>query len=291
MKLHVIDGTYELFRHYFAVPSARSVDGTEVGATRGLLRSLAMLLRGQDVSHAAVAFDHVIESFRNQMLSSYKSSSGVEPELLSQFPIAEEATRALGLVVWPMVEFEADDAMASAAAKWSKRRSVDQVVLCSRDKDLAQCVEGDRVVMWDRMNDVIIDERKVIERWGIPSKSIPDYLALVGDSADGIPGIPRWGSKSAAAILARYEHIENIPPFALSWDVKIRGALVLADNLRERMPEALLYKSLCTLRTDVPLCESLKDLRWRGAHRTQLQALCDRFGEKRLVEQIDKFAD
>jgi 5'-3' exonuclease len=291
MKLHVIDGTYELFRHYFAVPSSRSVDGNEVGATRGLLRSLALLLRGPDVSHVAVAFDHVIESFRNQLLASYKSSAGVETELLSQFPLAEEATRALGLVVWPMVEFEADDAMASAAAKWSKHKSVDQVVLCSRDKDLAQCVLGDRVVMWDRMNDVIIDERKVIERWGIPPKSIPDYLALVGDSADGIPGIPRWGAKSAAAILARYEHIESIPPFAVSWDVKVRGALVLADNLRERMPEARLYKSLCTLRTDVPLCESLKELRWRGAHRAQLQALCDRFGEKRLLEQIDKFAD
>lgn len=286
MKIHLVDGTYELFRNYYAVPSAIAADGTEVGAVRGLLRSLVAMLRQPEVTHVGVAFDRVIESFRNELFPGYKTGAGIDAELLAQFPLAEEVCRALGLVVWPMVEFEADDALASAAKKWSSVGTVDQILLCSRDKDLAQCVRDSRVVMVDRMNDQIIDECRVIEKWGVLPASIPDYLALVGDSADGIPGIPRWGAKSAAALLRAYGSLEAIPSDESNWSIKVRGAKALAENLRTMLGEAMLYKTLATLRTDVPLEHSLADLCWRGFDEQQLTALCERVGERRLIERV-----
>jgi 5'-3' exonuclease len=291
MKIHLIDGTYELFRHFYAVPSASGPGGAEVGATRGLLRSLTAMLREPDVTHVAIAFDHVIESFRNELFAGYKTGEGIDRQLHDQFPLAEQASRALGLVVWPMVEFEADDAMATAAARWADDDNVEQVLLCSRDKDLAQCVRGTKVVLLDRMNNRILDEKQVIQKWGVPPASIPDYLALVGDSADGYPGIPRWGAKSTSQILAAYGTIEAIPPLETGWSVPIRGAKQLAANLRERSGEAALYKTLATLRTDVPLPETLADLRWRGAPRTQLSEFCDQLGEKQILDRVPAFLD
>jgi 5'-3' exonuclease len=291
MNIHLIDGTYELFRSFFAVPSSAAANGTEVGATRGLLRSLAAMLRQEDVTHVAIAFDHVIESFRNDLFDGYKTGEGVDPNLLAQFPLAEEACLALGLVVWPMVEFEADDAMASGAARFEASVEVDRVYLCSRDKDLAQCVCDDRVVLFDRMNQQVMGEKQVIEKWGVPPPAIPDYLALVGDSADGIPGIPRWGAKSAATLLAAYGSIEAIPPDETHWSVKIRGAKQLADNLRAMPREAALYKQLATLRTDVPVTETVEDLRWRGARRSELTEFCNRIGETGTVGRVPLFID
>jgi len=289
MRGHLVDGTYELFRSHFGAPVAVTANGMEVGATRGLLRSLLAMLRQDDVTHVGIAFDHVIESFRNDLFAGYKTGEGVEQALLAQFPLAEEACRALGLVVWPMVEFEADDAMASAAKKFSPEEVVDQILLCSRDKDLAQCVRGTRIVMLDRTSGQIIDEAKVVEKWGVPPRSIPDYLALVGDAADGIPGIPRWGAKSAATLLAAYGTIEAIPDEG-SWAANVRGAKVLAENLREHIREAALYKRLATLRGDVPIAQTRDDLRWRGAYRRPLTALCDRIGESGLIDRIPMFA-
>ena len=289
MNIHLIDGTYELFRHYYAVPSSLAADGTEVGATRGLLRSLAAMLRQDGVTHVAIAFDHVIESFRNDLFAGYKTGEGIDPDLLMQFPLAERACGALGVVVWPMVEFEADDAIATAAARWSGADGVDQILICSRDKDLAQCVRGQKVVMLNRMDDRVMGEGGVIDKWGVPPASIPDFLALVGDSADGIPGIPRWGAKSAANILAAYGTIEAIPPDEGEWCVPIRGARQLAANLRNMSGEAALYKTLATLRTDVPLPQTLTDLYWRGAHHKQLAELCDQIGEKEIIGGIQSF--
>jgi 5'-3' exonuclease len=291
MKIHLIDGTYELFRNYFAHPSAVTADGMEVAATRGLLRSLLAMLREEDVTHVAIAFDHVIESFRNDLFAGYKTGAGIDPALLAQFPLAEEVSRALGLVVWPMVEFEADDAMASAAGKWCGDEAVEQIVLCSRDKDLAQCVSGSRIVMLDRMNAQTIDEHAVIEKWGVPPASIPDYLALVGDAADGIPGVPRWGAKSSAAVLAAYGTIDAIPADEALWSVGVRGAKALAASLREHAREAALYKRLATLRTDVALPQSLDDLRWRGARRDDLSAVCARIGDRQTLDRVQAFVD
>jgi 5'-3' exonuclease len=291
MKIHLIDGTYELFRHFYGAPSAVTGEGAEVGATRGLLRSLAAMLRQDDVTHVAIAFDHVIESFRNDLFAGYKTGEGIDPNLLAQFPLAEQASRALGIVVWPMVEFEADDAMATGAARWAEAAGVDQILLCSRDKDLAQCVRGTKVVMLDRISNRVMGEQQVIEKWGVPPASIPDYLALVGDSADGFPGIPRWGAKSASQILAVYGTIEAIPPDEAAWSVSVRGARQLAANLRTMAGEAALFKTLATLRVDVPLAESLDDLRWRGAHRGELAALCDRIGEGGVFERVGLFVD
>jgi 5'-3' exonuclease len=285
MKIHLIDGTYELFRHYYAVPPASAPDGSEVGATRGLLRSLAAMLRQNDVTHVGIAFDHVIESFRNDLYPGYKTGEGIDPNLLAQFPLAEEASRALGLVVWPMIEFEADDAMATAAARWHDAGGVEQILLCSRDKDLAQCVRGDKVVMLNRMDNQITTERDVIEKWGIPPSAIADYLALVGDTADGFPGIPRWGAKSTAQVLAAYGSLEAIP-LENDWSVPIRGAKKLAENLRTRTEEAALFKTLATLRTDVPLPETLNDLCWKGARRKDLEDFCRRIGEKEVLDRV-----
>jgi 5'-3' exonuclease len=291
MNIHLIDGTYELFRSFYGAPSAVSDDGTEVGATRGLLRSLGAMLRQENVTHVAIAFDHVIESFRNDLFPGYKTGEGIDPLLWAQFPFAEEASRALGIVVWPMVEFEADDALATASARWRDSDGVDQILLCSRDKDLAQCVRGTRVVMLDRMKQQVMGEREVIEKWGVPPASIPDYLALVGDSADGYPGIPRWGAKSASKMLAAYGTIEAIPAHETEWSVSVRGAKQLAENLRAMPAEAALFKTLATLRTNVPLRETLDDLRWRGARREELGAFCKRIGETGTMERIALFLD
>jgi 5'-3' exonuclease len=279
MKVHLVDGTYELFRAFYSAPPSASADGAEVGAVRGLLRSLLTLIAESDVTHLAVAYDHVIESFRNRLYAGYKTGEGIDPALLSQFALAEDATRALGIVTWSMVEFEADDAIATAAARFAEDADVMQVVVCSPDKDLAQCVRGGRVVCLDRMRRRVMDEEGVVEKFGVPPSSIPDWLALVGDSADGFPGIPRWGAKSAAAVLAHYGTIERIPDSAADWTLDIRGAKTLAANLRAMRSEAALFKQLATLRDDVPLDEDLPALCWRGPNDEALVRLCRRLGD------------
>ena len=273
VNVHLVDGTYELFRAHFGAPPATAPDGREVGATRGLLRSLRALLKEEGVTHVAVAFDQVIESFRNRLFPGYKTAEGVPPELLAQFPLAEQAARALGLVVWPMVEFEADDALASGAARFAGAPGVERVLLCTPDKDLAQCVRGREVVGFDRMRRKVLDEDGVREKFGVSPGSIPDWLALVGDSADGIPGLERWGEKSAAAVLARWERLEAIPDDAAAWAVPVRGAARLAESLRAGRAEAMLYRTLATVRTDVPLAEELEALRWRGERPDEVTAL------------------
>jgi len=278
VKVHLVDGTFELFRAWYGAPPATAPDGTEVGASRGLLRTLLVLLGDPEVTHVAVAFDHVIESFRNELFSGYKTGTGLPEALTRQFPLAEQVSRSLGLVTWPMVPFEADDALATGAARFKEAPEVSQVVLCTPDKDLAQCVEGDRVVTWDRLRNTVRDERGVLEKFGVPPPAIPDWLALVGDTADGIPGIPRWGAKSAAAVLSRYGRIDAIPDDPAAWEVKVRGARTLAANLREMRAEARLYRVLATLRTDVPLPESLEDLRWRGVDPDAMAPLLARLG-------------
>jgi 5'-3' exonuclease len=262
-KVHLVDGTFELFRAYYGAPEAREGRAEEGAAVRSLGRSLDALLREDGVTHVAVAFDHVIESFRNQLFSGYKTSEGVPTDLLAQFHPAEDAVRERGVVVWPMVEFEADDALATAAARFAALPEVEQVVICSPDKDLAQCVRGERVVTLDRIRGRWLDEQGVTLKFGVPPASIPDWLALVGDDADGIPGVPRWGAKSAAALLARYGRLEAIPEWERDWDVSVRGASALAESLRAHRQEVGLYRTLAKLRTDVPLAESLEDLRPR----------------------------
>lgn len=265
MQLHLIDATFELFRAYYGQPAHRAPDGREVGAVRGLVRSTAALLRDPAVTHVAAATDHVIESFRNDLFPGYKTGEGIPPDLWAQFPLAEEALRALGVTVWAMVEFEADDALATAAERFAA--DSERVVLLSPDKDLAQCVRGQRVVTHDRIRGVTYDEAAVLAKFGVPPASIPDLLALTGDTADGIPGLPGWGRKSAATVLAAYHHIEAIPADPAHWTVAVRGRDRLAATLAERRADALLYRRLATLRTDVPLAESLADLRWAGVPR------------------------
>ena len=291
MRIHLVDGTYELFRAHFGAPEARGRDGTVVGATLGLMRSLLSLLREDGVTHVACAFDHVIESFRNDLFPGYKTSEGVPDELLAQFPLAERATRALGVVVWPMVEFEADDALATAAARAAVDSHVDQVVICSPDKDLAQCVRGTHVVALDRLRRRVYDEAAVIEKFGVPPASIPDWLALVGDDADGIPGVPRWGARSASTLLAHYGHLEEIPDEANRWTVPVRGAAALAESLATHRVEVLLYRRLATLRTDVPLAEGTDALRWQGAVRADLTALCHELGEDQIVDRVTRWLE
>src|SRR5882724_466053 len=247
MNVYLIDGTYELFRAFYAVPSAKNASGVEVGAVRGLARSMLALLREPGVSHVAIAFDHVIESFRNDLFGGYKTGEGIDPDLWGQFALAESVCAALGMVVWPMIEFEADDALATAAARFSQDPAVEQVLIASPDKDLAQCVVGTRVVCLDRMRKKILDEPGVSAKFGVTPAHIPDFLALVGDSADGIPGVPRWGAKSAAAVLAAYGTIDDIPSSASEWRVSVRGGVALADTLASRRSDALLYKQLATL--------------------------------------------
>ena len=286
MKVHLVDGTYELFRAHFGAPPASAPDGRPVGATRGLMRSLLALLATPGVSHVACAFDHVIESFRNDIFDGYKTSDGVPAELLGQFALAERAVHALGLVVWPMVEFEADDALATAAARWAAAPAVEQVVICSPDKDLAQCVRGTRVVLLDRRRRSLLDETAVQAKFGVLPDSIPDWLALVGDSADGYPGLPRWGARSAAAVLAHYRRLHEIPDYEREWAVTVRGAAGLGRSLRERRADALLYRHLATLRVDVPLAETLDDLRWRGSRRGALEAVCAEIGEPEIAARM-----
>jgi 5'-3' exonuclease len=252
-----------------------------------VLHSLLYLLREEGATHVACATDHVVRSFRNDLYAGYKTEAGVPAELLGQFPLVEEAMRALGLVVWPMVEFEADDALASGAARYAD--DAEQVLVATPDKDLAQCVRGSRVVMLDRRRKAVLDEAGVREKFGVPPASIPDWLALVGDSADGYPGLPGWGARSAAALLSRYGHLEDVPDSAAAWDVRVRGAERLAATLAERRDEAALYKRPATLREDVPLAESLADLEWRGA-RPELRELCARLGFERLPERVHRWA-
>jgi len=266
LKVYLVDGTYELFRHYFAVPKARDARGREVGAVRGVLASLLAMMR-DGVTHIGVATDHVIESFRNNLWKDYKTSEGVEPDLLSQFPILEEVLSAAGIVVWPMVEFEADDALASACALALKDRCVEQVVICTPDKDLAQCVQGSRVVQLIRRTGAIIDEAGVIAKFGVSPETIPDYLALVGDSADGYPGLPGWGAKSTSAVLSKFGHIESIPVSARDWHMNVRNSASLADVLVRERGLALLFRTLATLRSDIPLFENVDSLRWTGARK------------------------
>jgi 5'-3' exonuclease len=261
--VHLVDGTFELFRYFHALPSATNEAGEEVAAVRGVMYSLRALAES-GATHIGVATDHVIESFRNDLWPGYKTGDGIDPRLWSQFPLLEEALRAWGLVVWPMVEFEADDALAAAAARAALDPRVDQVIICSPDKDLAQCVRGTRTVQLDRVRRTMRDEAGVVAKFGVPPASIPDYLALVGDTSDGFPGLPGWGAKSAATVLARFGHLEAIPDDPADWQVKVARAGGLSATLREERTLALLFRRLATLRTDVPVFGDVDELRWRG---------------------------
>jgi 5'-3' exonuclease len=263
MNVHLIDGTYELFRHFFAVPATADANGQEIGAVRGVVTSvLSMIERG--ATHLGVATDHVVESFRNDLYPGYKTSEGVAPELLSQFPILEEALEAMGVVVWPMVYYEADDALASAASKAAKDDGVKQVLICTPDKDLGQCVVGTRVVQLDRRRDIIRDEAGVVAKFGVKPESIPDYLAVVGDSADGFPGVKGWGEKAAALTLSQYPHLEDIPKNWKEWHPSIRRARPLSESLFSTWDDAVLFRTLATLRLDVPVFDTVDELRWKG---------------------------
>lgn len=287
MRIHLVDGTYELFRAHYGAPGA---EAPQVGATRGILRSLLALLREPDVTHVACAFDHVIESFRNDLFAGYKTSEGVPADLMAQFPLAERAAAALGLVVWPMVELEADDALATAAARWTGAPGVEQILICTPDKDMAQSVRGGSVVCFDRMRRRLMDEAGVVARFGVPPRSIPDWLALVGDSADGYPGVPRWGEKSAAAVLSVYGNLEAIPDRESEWrGVTVRGAASLAASLREHRDEARLYRVLATLREDAPIAETLDDLLWRGAKRDELTEVCREVDDEAFLDRVPRW--
>jgi 5'-3' exonuclease len=263
LEVHLVDGTYELFRHYYALPSARDQDGCEVAAVRGVLASVLGMVKA-GASHIAVATDHVIESFRNQLWDGYKTSEGVEADLLAQFPLLEEVLSAAGMLVWPMVEFEADDALAAAAQAASTDSSVDRILIYTPDKDLAQSVRGTRVVQVNRRTRVTFDQEGIVKKFGVLPESIPDYLALVGDSADGYPGLPGWGAKSSAAVLAKFLHLEAIPPDSRDWRVNAMNASVLAATLKTQMEHAQLFRTLATLRTDIPLFDDIEQLRWKG---------------------------
>lgn len=284
LNIHLVDGTYELFRAFYGAHGSAVAGGVEVGAARGIARSMLALVRDPSVTHVACAFDHVIESFRNQLFAGYKTGEGIDPLLYAQFELAERVVSALGIVVWPMIEFEADDAIAAFAARAALEPRVERVVICSPDKDLCQCVRGERVVCFDRMRGRVLNEAGVIDKHGVLPASIPDFLALVGDTADGIPGVPRWGAKSAAVVLKRYLHLEQIPPAHTDWDVNVRGALVLSDNLRAQMQDALLFRQLATLREDVPLTDSIDDLQWRGPDEPTLRVVASELGDDKLVE-------
>jgi len=263
VDVHLVDGTYELFRHYYALPSARDEDGREVAAVRGVLASVLGMIR-EGATHIAVATDHVIESFRNELWPGYKTGEGIEPELLAQFPLLEETLMAAGIVVWPMVRFEADDALAAGAAIAAGDPRVEQVIICTPDKDLAQCVSGTRIVQLNRRTRVTYDEAGVVQKFGVSPGSIPDYLALVGDSADGYPGLPGWGAKSAAAVLAKFAHLESIPADSREWRVNAANASTLAATLSRERERALLFRTLATLRIDNPLFDNVDELRWAG---------------------------
>jgi 5'-3' exonuclease len=274
MDIYLIDGTYELFRHFFAVPKSRDAGGQEIGAVRGVVTSvLSMLEKG--TTHVGVATDHVIESFRNELYASYKTGEGLEKELASQFTILEEALTAMGVLVWPMIEFEADDALAAAAEKAAADHQVSKVIICTPDKDLSQCVVGERIVQLDRMRNTTRDEAGVVEKFGVTPASIPDYLAVVGDSADGYPGLPGWGAKAAASVFSRYKHLEGIPKESQQWDPSIRNSRKLATTLFESWDEALLFRTLATLRKDVPVFDKIEEMKWRGP-RPEFEAVANR---------------
>jgi len=293
LQVHLLDATYELFRSHFAPrPQALDPNGHPINATVGLIESTLYLLRDGGVTHLGCAADHVIRSWRNDRWPGYKTEFGVAPELLDQFSLAEDALRALGVVVWPLVEYEADDGLGTAAARWADAPGVERVVIMTPDKDLAQCVREDgKVVMYDRRKRLLVDADGVRLRFGVSPESIPDFLALVGDSADGYPGIPGWGKVSAAAVLSRYPHLEDIPERASHWDVSVRNAAALATSLREHLELAYLFRELATLVFDVPLPEALDDLRWRGGHRAQFTAIAERLGQPQLVGRVHRWAD
>jgi 5'-3' exonuclease len=284
MNVYLVDGTYELFRHFFAVPAAADMNGQEIGAVRGVLTSvLSMIERG--ATHIGVATDHVVESFRNDLYPGYKTSEGVAPELLSQFPVLEEALEAMGVVVWPMIYYEADDALASAAGKAAQDDRVGQVLICTPDKDLSQCVVGTRVVQLDRRRDILRDEAGVVAKFGVKPQSIPDYLAVVGDSADGFPGLPGWGVKAAALTLSQYSHLEDIPKDWREWNPSIRKARLLSESLFHAWNDALLFRTLATLRVDVPVFDTVEDLRWKGPH-PNFEEHCHRMKSPDLLRRV-----
>jgi 5'-3' exonuclease len=284
MDVYLVDGTYELFRHFFAVPSSVDNSGQEIGAVRGVLTSVVSMLES-GVTHIGVATDHVVESFRNDLYTGYKTSEGVAPELLAQFPILEEALRAMGVMVWPEVEFEADDALASAAFKAANDEQVKQVFICTPDKDLAQSVVSARIVQLDRRRNITRDAAGVVEKFGVKPESIPDYLAVVGDSADGYPGIKGWGEKAAGSVLSRYAHLENIPKDWRQWDSAIRRARPLAESLFSAWDDALLFRKLATLRTDAPVFDSVEELRWNGP-RDGFEQWCQRMKSPDLLRRV-----
>src|ERR1700704_5487367 len=284
MDVYLIDGTYELFRHFFAVPSAKDESGQEVGAVRGVLTSvLSMIEKG--ATHIGVATDHVVESFRNDLYAGYKTSEGVAPELLSQFPILEETMESMGVKVWPEVYFEADDALASAAAKAANDERVGQVLICTPDKDLGQCVAGTRVVQLDRRRDILRDEAGVVEKFGVRPQSIPDYLAVVGDSADGFPGVAGWGVKGATLVLSQYPHLEDIPKDWHAWHSSIKKARALSESLFSAWNDAVLFRTLATLRLDVSVFESVEDLCWKGP-RLNFEETCRRIKAPELLRRV-----
>jgi 5'-3' exonuclease len=284
MNVHLIDGTYELFRYFFAVPSARDNTGQEIGAVRGVLGSVFSMIEA-GATHLGVASDHVVESFRNDLYAGYKTSEGVPPELLSQFPILEDALSAMGVKVWPMTYFEADDALASAAAKSANDPQVAQILICTPDKDLAQCVVGNKIVQVDRRREIVRDEAAIEAKFGVKPESIPDYLAVTGDSADGYPGIPGWGAKAAAAVFSQYIHLENIPKEARDWDPSIKRAKGLAQSLFQSWDDALLFRTLATLRLDAPVFESLDELKWDGP-RPEFDKFCERLRAADLYRRV-----
>jgi 5'-3' exonuclease len=288
MKVHLVDGTYELFRHFFGAPPHRNAEGQEVAAVRGVVSSVLQLL-GEGATHVGVATDHVIESFRNDLWPGYKTGEGVDPDLWSQAWPLESALVALGVVVWPMVELEADDALASGAVVADADPDVDQVIICTPDKDLGQCVRGTRIVQLDRRKDLLIDEEGVIAKFGVSPGSIPDYLALVGDSADGFPGLPGWGAKSAATVLARWRRVEDIPPEPGDWEVTVRGATKLATTLQESREDALLFKELATLRIERSLLGGVDELRWRGPT-DQFTDVCDALDAPGIARRAEALA-
>lgn len=288
MEVHLLDGTYELFRHFYALPPHQNNEGEEVAATRGVLGSVVGMLES-GVTHIGVATDYVIESFRNDLWPGYKTSAGMDPRLLAQFRPLEGALQEMGVVVWPMVELEADDALAAAAASLSRFPDVSRVYICSPDKDLAQCVRNDRVVQLDRRARRVRDETGVCDRFGVPPASIPDYLALVGDSADGYPGLPGWGERSAATVLGLYSHLEAIPPDASDWQVQLRGAIRLAATLQESFKLALLFRDLATLRTNKPEIASPDEIRWRGPG-PAFAGMCKRLDAVQLFDRVTELA-
>ena len=289
MDIYLVDGTYELFRHYFVVPKSADSKGQEIGATRAVLGSvLSMIERG--TRYVGVATDHVIESFRNDLYANYKTGAGIEEALFSQFPILEEALESMGVKVWPMVEFEADDALAAAAVKSADLPEVQKVIICTPDKDLSQCVVGDRIIQMDRMRNTTRNEAGVIEKFGVSPKSIPDYLALVGDTADGYPGLPGWGAKASGTVLGLYGHLEDIPKIAERWSSSIRGAKKLAGTLQEQWEDALLFRKLATLRYDVPVFDQIDELLWRGP-KPSFEETCERLKAKELLKRCNSLVE